>query len=139
MSSYIIHHTDHTTAFGLFSALSNHVWGFSEADARHVYRNVCCRGRRPSRDEDNQNIEAMEALDFSKRFASTPCPKFPNVLQSEPVRTCPNLSEPVRTCEAQARPPQVDVVKRACQMAKKLALNLEAKCLEEARTGKRRR
>ena len=59
---------------------------------------VCCRGRRPSRDEDNQNIEAMEALDFSKRFASTPCPKFPNVLQSEPVRTCPNLSEPVRTC-----------------------------------------
>ncbi|CAL1128508.1 unnamed protein product, partial [Cladocopium goreaui] len=54
------------------------------------------RGRRPSRDEDNQNIEATEA-----------------------------------------RPPQVDVVKRARQMAKKLALNLEAKCLEEARTGKR--
>lgn len=37
----------------------------------------------------------------------------------------------------EARPPRVDVVKRARQMAKKLALNLEAKCLEEARTGKR--
>eukprot|EP00435_Cladocopium_sp_Y103_P069234 s444_g32.t6 len=42
-----------------------------------------------------------------------------------------------RPSPTEARPPQVDVVKRARQMAKKLALNLEAKCLEEARTGKR--
>ena len=42
-------------------------------------------------------------------------------------------------CEefSQVSPPQMDVVKRARQFAKKLAQNLEAKCVEEAKTGKR--
>ena len=39
----------------------------------------CCRGRRPSRDEDNQNIEATEALDFSK------CASHPLHPQSFPM------------------------------------------------------
>ena len=73
-------------------------WGLVKRmlDMWHVLKSVI---KFPAEAEDHHVTRTtrtlkLRRLSISANVASTPCPKFPNVLQF--VRTCPHLSEPVK-------------------------------------------